>query len=87
MTGGCDGDPVLGQGMRSADSPRSNIVSISSGPVRRNSRHLVAMPERERGESQDTEHNVVLELPALTLAWDPIITRSKQEPKSPERLT
>ena len=48
VTGGCDGDPVLGQGMRSADSPRSNIVSISSGPVRRNSRHLVVMPERER---------------------------------------
>ena len=61
--------------MRSADTSRSYIVSIPSGLVRINSKHLVAIPERE--ESQDDEQNVVPELPAPALVRDPIITRSK----------
>ena len=48
VTGGSDSDPVPGQVMRPADAPRSYIVSTPSGQVRRNSRHLVPVPERAR---------------------------------------
>ena len=54
MSGGGDGDPVPGQVMRSADTPRSYIVSTPSGLVRRSTRHLVAIPKME--EHQEAEH-------------------------------
>ena len=88
MTGGSDSDPVPGQVMRPADTPRSYIVSTPSGQVRRNSRHLIPVPERVESQdakhqpSQATEQNVIPDLPAPTLVRDPIMTRSKTGTKT-----
>lgn len=74
--------------MRPADTPRSYIVSTPSGQVRRNSRHLVPVPERlesqdaEHQPSQATEHNVITDLPAPIMVRDPIMTRSKTGTKT-----
>ena len=86
VTGGSDSDPVPGQVMRPADTPRSYIVSTPS-QVRRNSRHLVPVPERvesqdaEHQPSQATEQNVVPDLPPIQVR-DPIMTRSKTGTKT-----
>ena len=70
MTGGGDGDPVPGQVIRSADTPRSYIVITPSGLVRRSTRHLVAIPtmeehqEAEHQPSLDADQDVIPELPA-----------------------
>ena len=92
MTGGGDGDPVPAQVIRSADTPRSYIVSTPSGLVRRSTRHLVAIPKREEHQeaehqpSLDADQDVILELPASAPVpelpasapvRDPIMTRSK----------
>ena len=88
VTGGSVCDPVPGQVMRPADTPRSYIVSTPSGQVRGISRHLVPIPERVEREdakhqpSQATEQNVVPDLSAPTLVWDPIMTRSKTGTKT-----
>ena len=74
--------------MRPADTPKSCIVSTPSGQVRRNSQHLLPVPERvesqdaEHQPSQATEQNVVPDLPAPTLVRDPIMTRSKTGTKT-----
>ena len=87
VTGGSDSDPVPGQVMRPADTPRSYIVSTPSGQVRRNSRHLAPVPERvesqdaEHQPSQATEQNIVPDLPPIQVR-DPIMTRSKTGTKT-----
>ena len=88
MTGGSDSDPVPRKVMRPADTPRSYIVSTPSGQVRRNSQHLVPVPERVESQdakhqpSQATEQNVVPDLPAPTLVRDSIMTSSKAGTKT-----
>ena len=85
VAGGGDGDPVPGQVMRSADTPRSYFVSTPSGQVRRSSRHLVTIPDREgrpdakHQPSLEAEQDVIPELhvPAQAPVRDPIMTRSK----------
>eukprot|EP00731_Ephydatia_muelleri_P021495 Em0014g86a len=59
VTGGGDGDQVPGRVIRSADTPRSYIVSNPSGLVRRSTRHLVAILKRE--EHQEAEHQPSLD--------------------------
>ena len=85
VAGGGDGDPVPGQVMRSADTPRSYFVSTPSGQVRRSSRHLVTIPDREgrpdaeHQPSQEVEQDVIPELhvPVQAPVRGPIMTRSK----------
>ena len=71
MVFGGDGDPVPGHVIRSADTPRTYIVSTPTGLVRRS--HLVSIPKREEHQepvhqpSLDANQDVIPELhvPAL----------------------